>query len=242
VKKQLTIHKVSDMKKVTRALVRKYLRDLKHIKVTRKDGTTYITEGPKYYKHTSQIAQRISGRQEVVIPPWITRKIRRMFSVIGTLFEPSDHTYAFVFRPRIRLPCRRGGVRRDTAGVPQELQQLRAGDQPPARADGRPGGRRSDASLSQAQEQGHAPRPGRGREQNIFFEKPSELVVLYLARQSKLRVLCRRSSGRRLATAYNGSKSLCRLCARLLFRPCACRSFPASSDYICFAERRYIRH
>ncbi len=84
VKKQLTIHKVSDMKKVTRALVRKYLRDLKHIKVTRKDGTTYITEGPKYYKHTSQIAQRISGRQEVVIPPWITRKIRRMFSVIGT--------------------------------------------------------------------------------------------------------------------------------------------------------------
>ena len=83
VKKQLTIHKVSDMKKVTRALVRKYLRDLKHIKVTRKDGTTYITEGPKFYKHTSQIAQRISGRQEVVIPQWITRKIRQMFGVIG---------------------------------------------------------------------------------------------------------------------------------------------------------------
>ena len=83
VRNQLTVHKVHDMKKVTRALVRKYLRDLKHIKVTRKDGTTYITEGPKFYKHTSQIAQRISGRQEVVIPPWITRKIRQMFSVIG---------------------------------------------------------------------------------------------------------------------------------------------------------------
>ncbi len=83
VRKQLTIHKVTDMKKVTRALVRKYLRDLKHIEVARKDSSTYITEGPKYYKHTSQIAQRISGRQEVCIPPWITRKIRRMFSVIG---------------------------------------------------------------------------------------------------------------------------------------------------------------
>ena len=87
VKNQLTIHKVHDMKKVTRALVRKYLRDLKHIKVTRKDGTTYITEGPKFYKHTSQIAQRISGRQEVVIPPWITRKIRQMFSVIEVAFD-----------------------------------------------------------------------------------------------------------------------------------------------------------
>lgn len=86
-KNQLTVHKITDMKKVTRALVRKYLRDLKHIKVTRKDGTTYITEGPKFYKHTSQIAQRISGRQEVVIPPWITRKIRQMFSVIEVAFD-----------------------------------------------------------------------------------------------------------------------------------------------------------
>ena len=92
VRKQLTIHKVTDMNKVTRALVRKYLRDLKHIKATRKDGSTYITEGPKYYKHTSQIAQRISGRQEVVIPPWITRKIRRMFSVIGTCTGWLDRT------------------------------------------------------------------------------------------------------------------------------------------------------
>lgn len=87
VRKVLAIHKVTDMKKVTRALVRKYLRDLTYIKVTRKDGSTYITEGPKYYKHTSQIAQRISGRQEVVIPPWITRKIRRMFSVIEVAFD-----------------------------------------------------------------------------------------------------------------------------------------------------------
>jgi hypothetical protein len=78
VSEELRRHKVTEPKLITRAKVRQHLKRLNLA---------------QFYKHTAQIARRLSGNTEVVIPDSIQRRLRKMVSCFLFDFDSSRACY-----------------------------------------------------------------------------------------------------------------------------------------------------